>query len=135
MGAFKQRTGKTRVGKALQSVGGFFSNIFKRKPETGNDSNNPTPNNALPSNTATSGGGGGNGSGWSDLLIGIGGVVGVWLGNKAAENNGNYSTDPYIYQRQLEQEQDQKQGIGQNVIVGIVLLILSVAAYLFFRKK
>lgn len=134
MGAFKDRTGKTRVGSALASVGGFFSNIFKKKSSTTTPTTptTPTPKGATQGiNGNTSGSGS---SFWSELAVTLGTAGLAFLGSKVpSAENPNVS----VYeQQQIEaqyQEDAKDTGSGIFVIIGVV--ILAVIGFFYFRTK
>ncbi|MDR6564962.1 MULTISPECIES: hypothetical protein [unclassified Arcicella] len=163
MGAYKDKNGVTRAGAVLKSIGGFFSGIFGKKSttQTVTDQNGDSVEITTPKDKTTAGkilqsignvfsgifkssgtsqgsnttqNQSGSGSSVSDLLVSIGGVVAGWIGAKTA-TMGVPSTDPAIYEQQ-KQEVEQKQAtIGTGVVVGLVLIIGGVVAWLIFRKK
>lgn len=129
MGAYKDATGKTRVGKVLQDIGGFFSGIFKKKTTTSTDTS--------PAGTTTdSGTKGATGTfDWASLVVTIGGIVGGVLGINSGETAGipSNTTITPVQQQQLADEQSAK--TGKMTIIGIVLIVVAIVTYFIFRKK
>ncbi|MFD1820370.1 hypothetical protein SAMN04515674_104283 [Pseudarcicella hirudinis] len=130
MGAYKDATGKTRVGKVLQDIGGFFTGIFKKKDTTGSTGSSPA---------GTSSGSDSKGAtgtfDWASLVIAIGGIVGGVLGINSGETAGipaNTTITP-AQQQQLQDEQSAK--TGKLTIIGIVLVVVGIVSYFIFRKK
>lgn len=134
MGAFKDRTGKTRVGTALASVGGFFSNIFKKKSSTTSTSSTPATTTPKGATQPINGNPTVSSSFWSELAITLGTAGLAFLGSKvpSAENPNVSVTE----QQQIEaqyQEDAKDTGSGIFVIIGVV--ILAVIGFIYFRTK
>ncbi|MFC0182569.1 hypothetical protein SAMN04515674_101525 [Pseudarcicella hirudinis] len=131
MGAYKDATGKTRVGKVLQDIGGFFSGIFKKKTDTSSTSSSPAGTSSGSDNSK-----GATGTfDWASLIVTIGGIVGGVLGINSGENAGipaNTTITP-AQQQQLEDEQSAK--TGKFTIIGIVLVVVAIISFFIFRKK
>lgn len=129
MGAFKEKTGKTRVGTVLASVGGFFSNIFKKKSST---SSTPatTPKGAT---QGINGNGGVSSSFWSELAVTLGTAGLAFLGTKIPATDPTLTTDQQAQVDAQNQTEAKNTGSGIFVIIGVV--ILAVIGFFYFRSK
>lgn len=108
MGAYKDANGKTRVGKALSSVGGFFKGIFSKKSTSTSTTNNgayasvltgvdiPSLSNAIKSNNTTPTSGSAGKTKVGSILSSIGGFFkGIFATNNSSGNsNSSNNTTP-----------------------------------------
>ena len=136
MGAYKARTGKTRVGNALSKVGGFFSGIFNKKNPTATTGNTGTTPTVIPKG-ATQGINGNpqvSGSFWGELATVVGTAGLAFLGTKIPSNeNPNVSV---AEQQQIDtQNQQDAQNTGSGIFVTIGLVILAVIAFFYIKSR
>ena len=136
MGAYKARTGKTRVGNALSKVGGFFSGIFAKKIPTATNGNTGTTPTVIPKG-ATQGINGNpqvSGSFWGELATVVGTAGLAFLGTKIPSNeNPSISVAEQI---ELErQSQEDAKNTGSGIFVTIGLVILALIAFFYFRSR
>lgn len=131
MGAFKNKTGKTRVGSVLGKVGGFFSGIFKKK-DTGATAT-PTVT-AKGATQPISGNSQVSGSFWGELATVLGTAGLAFLGTKVPSSNDPNVSVAEQQQIETQNQQDAKDtGSGIFVISGVV--ILAVIAFFYIKSR
>lgn len=163
MGAYKDKTGKTRVGNAISKIGSFFSGIFTKKTTT-NPNSSLNEDSTLPSTDATTtttktktkvgsflegignlftssnsvatppiSGTQASGTGLGSLGIAVGYTVLGWLGQKLPDATTAGTTEEQAQQAQQNDQQAQKTGNG--LIFIIVGTVLAIIGYFYFKNK
>lgn len=135
MGAYKKRTGKTRVGNGLSKIGGFFSNIFKKKTPSNSTVTGTTPT-VIPKGATQpiSGNPQGSSSFLEEFATFLGTAGLAFLGTKIPSSDNPNVTVAEQQQIKAQNQEDAKNA-GSGIIVVIGGVILAVIAFLYFRSR
>lgn len=132
MGAYKEKTGKTRVGAFLASIGSIFKKKTTTTAPTG--ATQPINSNTSVSTTTTTKQKTVMGAALASLGVALGNTALAWIGQQLPDPNANGLTTDEQAQVQADNQQ-QAQSTGNGVLFIIVAAVISITAFFYFKNK